>query len=415
MTDRLYYHDSFLHDFDAQVLEVGPAGSSRHAVVLDRTAFYPSSGGQVHDTGWIVPIADAADSRQPESKLRVSEVVETEDGHIVHYIEAEKAPAKGTRVHGAIDPARRRDHMQQHSGQHVLSAAFLRLFHIPTVSFHMGEEYSSIDLDARMLTQAQMMEAEKLANEIIWENRPVDIRFATAEEARELGLRKVPPVDKGKLRLIDIQDFDLTACGGTHVESTGQIGSILLRKLEKVKQGWRVEFVCGERAMVVARRDYSVLTEAAGLFSTQIGELPQQIRKSLEEARALRKSREALLEEVAELEAKQLLAQTAEINGRKIVVRLFTDRDVVFVKRLAQKLTRLESNVVALLGSTFGQASLVYAQSPGQPFDMAALMREVLSQHGGRGGGSKDLAQGGLPQGQALEPALVELKAKLSA
>jgi alanyl-tRNA synthetase len=166
---------------------------------------------------------------------------------------------------------------------------------------------------------------------------------------------------------------------------------------------------------VVARRDYSVLTEAAGLFSTQIGELPQQIRKSLEEARALRKSREALLEEVAELEAKQLLAQTAEINGRKIVVRLFTDRDVVFVKRLAQKLTRLESNVVALLGSTFGQASLVYAQSPGQPFDMAALMREVLSQHGGRGGGSKDLAQGGLPQGQALEPALVELKAKLSA
>jgi alanyl-tRNA synthetase len=415
MTERLYYHDSFLHDFEAQVLEVGPAGNSRHAVVLDRTAFYPSSGGQVHDTGWIFPISDHASPAEEGSELRVREVAETEDGRIVHYIEAEKAPAKGTQVHGVVDPARRRDHMQQHSGQHVLSAAFVRMFNMPTVSFHMGEEYCSIDLDAAILTQEQMIEAENLSNEIIWEDRSVDIRFATLEEARELGLRKVPPLDKDKLRLIDIHDFDLTACGGTHVRSTGQIGSILLRKLEKVKQGWRVEFVCGERAIAVARRDYSVLTEAAGLFSTHIRELPQQIRKSLDEARALRKSREHLLEEVAELQATQMLAQTAETAGRKIVVRVFPDRDVLFLKLLAQKVTRLDSSVIALLGATSGQASLVFAQSPNQPFDMASLMKEVLSKLGGRGGGSKDLAQGGVPQGQGLELALGELKAKLSA
>ena len=179
----------------------------------------------------------------------MSEVAETENGRVVHYLEAEKPPEKGIRVHGAIDPARRRDHMQQHSGQHVLSAAFVRLFNMATVSFHMGEEYCSIDLDAPALTQEQIVAAEKLANEIVTQNRPVGIRFVTPEEARDLGLRKVPPIEKDKLRLIEILDFDLTACGGTHVQSTGQIGCILLRKVEKVRQGWRVEFVCGERVL----------------------------------------------------------------------------------------------------------------------------------------------------------------------
>src|SRR5437868_2901602 len=147
MTDRLYYHDSFLHEFEGQVVEVVPAAeiNGRHGVYLDRTAFYPTSGGQVHDTGWIAPTGD------PE-RLRVVEVVETEDGRVVHYIEADKAPERGTRIQGLIDPARRRDHMQQHSGQHVLSAAFIRLFNLPTMSFHMGEDACSIDLDAPTLT-----------------------------------------------------------------------------------------------------------------------------------------------------------------------------------------------------------------------------------------------------------------------
>jgi len=284
-----------------------------------------------------------------------------------------------------------------------------------TVSFHMGVEYSSIDLDTPGLTQEQVVAAEKLANEIVMQNRQVGIRFVTPEEARSLGLRKVPPIEKDKLRLIEIRDFDLTACGGTHVQETGQIGSVLLRKVEKVRQGWRVEFVCGERAISTARHDYTVLTEAAALFSAHIWDVPQQVRKLLNEDKASRKAREQLVVQLSELYARQMLAETPESKGRKLVVRVFSDQDVLFIKLLAQKLTRLESQTVALMGTTSGQPSLVFAQSPGQAFDMGKLMKEAMAKLGGRGGGSKDLAQGGVPQVAGVEGIVEELRAKLSA
>jgi alanyl-tRNA synthetase len=304
--------------------------------------------------------------------------------------------------------------MQQHSGQHVLSAAFVRLFEMPTASFHMGADYCSIDLDTKSLSAKQVEAAEALANDVVMENRPVGIRFVSQEEARGLGLRKLPPGDKDELRLIDIHDFDLTACGGTHVSGTGQIGSILLRKTEKAKQGWRVEFVCGKRAVATARHDFTVLTEAGGLYSSHIWELPQQIRKAQEELRASRKSNERILEEVADLYAAQLLAETVENGGRKIVVRSFTDRDLTFIKLLAQRLTRQRANVIALLATASGQPALVFAASQGQPFDMGALMKEALAKLGGRGGGSKDMAQGGPAQVEGLDSTLAELAGRFS-
>jgi alanyl-tRNA synthetase len=409
MTDRLYYRDPFLVDFDAEVREL--AESPRPAVVLDRTAFYPTSGGQVFDTGWLS--TDAA-------RFRVTEVAETEDGRVIHYLEGPVKDLKpGTRVHGQIDAARRCDHMQQHSGQHVLSAAFVRLFNMPTVSFHMADDYCSIDLDTNALdtptlTKEQVESAERLSNEIIFENRPVDIRFVTRDEAARLGLRKLPPAERDEIRLIDIRDFDLCACGGTHVRHTGQIGSILLRKIEKARQGWRVEFVAGQRAVVTARRDFSTLTEAAALFSAHIYDVPQQVRKSLDEIRSLRKQREQSLEELAEAQAVALLAETPETAGRKIVVRTFSDRDLSYIKLLAQKLTRLSSNAVALLATTSPQPSLVFAQAPGQPFDMGALLKETLAALGGRGGGTKDLAQGGVPSVAGIDAVLKEVAAKLA-
>ncbi|MGO9085551.1 MAG: alanyl-tRNA editing protein [Candidatus Sulfotelmatobacter sp.] len=414
MTDRLYYHDSFLYDFDAEVREL--IDSPRPSLVLDRTAFYPTSGGQVFDTGWIVPAENPAD---PSSKLRVTEVAESEDGRVVHYLEAPvKDVQPGTRVHGQVDAVRRRDHMQQHSGQHVLSAAFVRLFNLPTVSFHMADDYCSIDLDTPNLTKEQVESAERLANEIIFENRPVDTRFVTRDEATTLGLRKLPPAGRDELRLIDIRDFDLSACGGTHVRQTGQIGSILLRKTEKVRQGWRVEFVAGQRAVSTARRDFSTLTEAAALFSAHIYDLPQQARKSLDEIKSLRKQREQSQEELAEAQAAALLAETPETNHRKIVVRTFAGRDLSQIKLLAQKLTRLSSqgdpNAVALLATTSPQPSLVFAQSPGQPFDMGALLKETITALGGRGGGSKDMAQGGVASGDGIEVALKQIAQKLA-
>lgn len=408
MTEHLYYHDSFLYEFDAEVLDLLSASDSesRPAVMLDRTAFYPTSGGQIFDTGWILP-------GQASSKLRVTDVTERADGLILHVIDDAGSIRKGSRVHGLIDVDRRRDHMQQHSGQHVLSAAFVRLFNLPTVSFHMGAESCSIDLDTKQLRAAQVEAAEALANDVVMQNRDVSIRFVTQEEAQSLGLRKIPPVERDKLRLIDVHDFDLTACGGTHVSATGQIGSILLRKTEKTRQGWRVEFVCGKRGVGTARHDYSVLAESGGLLSSHIWDIPQQLRKLQEEARAARKSGEYLLEELAALHASRLLAETPESGSRKIIIRTFPDRDLTFIKLLAQRLTRQSAGVVALLGTTSAPPALVFAQSAGQPFDMGGLMKDALVRLGGRGGGSKDMAQGGPTQVEGVEAALNEIAVQL--
>jgi alanyl-tRNA synthetase len=403
MTERLYYQDSFLYDFEAEVREV--QDTPKPALILDRTAFYPASGGQVFDTGLI--------STENE-QIKITEVADAEDGRVIHYLEAFPREIKpGSKVRGQIDAKRRRDHMQQHTGQHVLSAAFVRLYNMHTVSFHMADEYCSIDLDTPTLSKEQVEAAERLANEIILENRAVAIRFVTREEAGKLGLRKLPPAERDELRLIDIQEFDLSACGGTHVNQTGQIGCILLRKIEKVRQGWRVEFVAGQRAVATARRDFSTLTDAAALFSGHIYEVPEHVKKSLNEIKSLRKQREQSLEELAEAQASVLLAETREENGRRTVIRTFADREMNFLKLLAQKLTRLGTNVVALLGTTSPQPSIVFAQSAGQPNDVGALMKETVAKFGGRGGGSKDMAQAGLRTADCVQAALTAAAALL--
>lgn len=400
MTDRLYYTDSFLHEFDARVVAVTIDSSGRSRITLDRSAFYPTSGGQVFDTGWL----EIAGVRQP-----INEVAEDEEtNEVLHILEGDGSPFRpGAMVRGAIDAVRRRDHMQQHSGQHVLSAAFEKLYRFATVSFHMGEGSCTIDLATDSASAKQLQAAERLANEVIAEDRPVEIRFATPDEARTMGVRKIPPAEREKLRLIDIQDFDLNACGGTHVRSTGQIGCILVRKMEKVKQGLRVEFVCGLGAVATARRDFESLTAAAALFSTHIWELPQQIRKSQDEIKSAQKAQHKLLEEVAELQAERLAQAAPERNGQKVITQYFADRDLGFIKMLAQKLTKHEK-VIALLACGGPQPSLVFAQTPGMPHDMGALMKQTVQSLGTRGGGNRDMAQGGSPDGDRAQSAIAE-------
>ncbi len=399
MTRRLYYDDPALDEFDSVVESVlEPFGENgRVGVILRETAFYPTSGGQMHDTGWL---------SNGLERLRVAEVAEHEHGKIVHYLDP---PARislvGSAVRGSIDRERRRDHMQQHSGQHVLSAAFVELYQMATVSFHMGEDSSSIDLATPEVRAEQVVGAEKRANEIIFENRPVGIRYVSRAEAEKLGLRKLPPAERDELRLIEIADFDLSACGGTHVSATGQIGSILLRKIEKVRQGTRVEFVCGLRAVRSARRDYTSLTEAASLFSSQLADVPEMIRKSFEEGKSLRRQRDEALEQLAEAMAAASIGPS-ESSGHRIVVRTFSDRDISFAKLFAQKATRLGVPVVALVGSTINPPGLVFAQSPEGSGDMGALLKRVLASVGGRGGGSRDFAQGGVPAGSDVEQLL---------
>ena len=413
MTKRLYYDSSELHEFDSVVEDVAPLSSaqSRPAIILRETAFYPTSGGQVHDTGWLT--VNGGD------RLRVTEVADAEDGRIVHYLEAPaKPPLAGAAVHGSIDPERRRDHMQQHTGQHVLSAAFIELYRMPTVSFHMGEDYCSIDLATPSVSSEQIAGAEKRANQIVFENRPVRIRYVSRAEAEKLGLRKLPPSERDELRLVEVADFDLSACGGTHVNASGQIGSIVLRKSERVRQGTRVEFVCGERAVRMARCDYGALSEAATLFSAQLWDVPEQIRKSLEESKLVRKQKDDALDELAELMALADLRKQSETNGRKIVVRAFSDRDISFAKLFAQKVTRAGTPAIALVASTVDPPGLVFAQTAaqttaqtaahasggalGSTADMGAFLKQVLSSVGGRGGGSRDFAQGGVPAGSSV-------------
>ncbi len=410
MTERLYYTDPALLDFEATVSRVDVSDSGV-LVALDRSAFYPTSGGQNFDTGWLkLPDGD--------ERLRVTEVLEDESsGEVLHRVEAETAVRLKSDdvVRGIIDYDRRRDHMQQHSGQHVLSAAFEKLHKFPTVSFHMGDDLCTIDLATEAIAVEHLEAAERLANEIIAEDRPVEIRFASLDEARAMGVRKIPPAVREKLRLIDIRNFDLNACGGTHVRSTGQIGAILLRKTEKVKQGVRVEFVCGLRAVSIARRDFQTLTDAGALFSTHIWDVPQQVRKSLDEIKSAQKAEHRMLEEVAALQAANLLGAAGQRKGVKAqttIVQFFADHDLAFIKMLAQKLIRLD-RVTVLLGCGGAQPSLVFAQTPGLSNDMGALMKDILQKLGTRGGGNRDMAQGGAPDAASAEQALRQAAAAI--
>jgi alanyl-tRNA synthetase len=400
MTDRLYYNDSFLYDFRASVLDTRElkrdGTQSTWAVRLDRTAFYPTGGGQPFDIGTI--------STQSKSGLlleaAVEDVFEDEQGEVWHQVSKVLPP--GAEVRGLIDAGRRRDHRQQHTGQHLLSAAFIRLLNAKTVSFHLGEQVSTIDVAIQSLSRDDLIGAERLSNEIIAEDRPITVRYATREQAQQMGVRKLPERE-GEIRLIDIRDFDLNACGGTHARSTGQIGGLLLRRTEKVKRGMRVEFVCGMRAAATARRDFELLADAAALYPCAPADLPANIAKQRDEARQAQKRESGVLEELAELKAAQLARETLpDVSGHKLIVQTFEDRDAAFIKLLAQKLTRTGSGIIVLLGTSQNPPALVFARSPDLTPDMGNLLRELVTAAGGRGGGGKDFAQGGLPDGTQL-------------
>jgi alanyl-tRNA synthetase len=373
-TERLYYRDSFLREFDARVISCEKDGE-RWKIVLDRTAFYPTSGGQPHDTGTLgdVPVIEVADAEEK----------------VVHYASA--AIPVGP-VRGTIDWARRIDHMQQHTGQHLLSAAFIELFGLQTVSFHLGKDASTIDLKAPSVEARQLEEAERRVNEVILEDKPVVIRFGTAEELAEAGIRKKVERE-GILRAIEVAGFDRQPCGGTHLERTGQAGALLIRKLERRRDGTRLEFVCGFRALAAARGDFATLTQAAALLSCGLREVPAVLGKFIEERRAQHGAVKRLEERLAEHEARALLSEAkSSASSLRVVAKAIEDATPSYLGLVAAKLVA-EANVVALLSSR-ATGHVVFAQTKGLERDMGALLRETLKQVGGKGGGAKDFAQG---------------------
>src|SRR6185437_8066500 len=377
VTERLYYNDSFLREFDAQVLACEP-DNARWRVRLDRTAFYPTSGGQPFDTGKL-------------GGANVVEVLDAENGEITHFTDQ---PVAAGAIHAAIDWPRRFDHMQQHTAQHMLSAAFIEMFKFQTVSFHLGRDISTIDLVAPSVTARQVEEAERRVNEIIYYDRPIAVRYGTAEELAAQGIRK--KVDReGTLRVIDIEAFDRQPCGGTHLARTGQAGMLLTRKCERQKGNWRVEFVAGWRALAAARADFATLRQAAEHLGCGMAEMPENVRKIQEERRASQRDAKKVTERLAELEAADLLARHAETSHdgkRRIIVFVSDDAASSYLAILAAKIVATP-NMRVILASRAAMA-IVLAQSAGLDGDMGALLPELLAPVGGKGGGSKVFAQG---------------------
>lgn len=382
MTERVYYDDPYCAAFDASVTRAF-MHEGRPAVLLDRTAFYPTSGGQPHDTGRL-------------GETVVVETIDLEDGTVAHIVSAPLQ--EGDRVHGEIDWPRRFDHMQQHTGQHLLSAAFDKLFDNRTVSFHMGAEASTIDL-AKEVTAEGIAVAELTANRVVWEDRPVSIRFVTAEEAASLALRK-EPVREGTLRIIDVTDFDLSACGGTHVARTGAIGIIAVTGSERFRGGTRVTFVCGGRALRSFRLYRDSVTEAVRSLSVLPQELPAAVERVQAEAKELRRQVKGLQDTLATHEAARLLAEAPVVAGTRVIVKSLQGWDANGLKAIASAMTAADRAAVALFSSE-SPALAVVARSKDVPIDAESVLKQLFDGFGGRGGGKADLAQGGGLAGDA--------------
>ncbi|HEV2287624.1 MAG TPA: DHHA1 domain-containing protein [Candidatus Acidoferrales bacterium] len=399
MTERLYYNDSFLREFDAQVVACEPA-DGRWRVRLDRTAFYPTSGGQPFDTGTL-------------NRVNVVEVLDDAADNVIHL--TEEPLNAGTAVHGVIDWTRRFDHMQQHTAQHLLSAAFIERFQFQTVSFHMGRDISTIDLATPSVVPRHLEDAESRVNEIICEDRPIKVRYGTAEELAADGIRK--KVDReGTLRVVEIESFDRQPCGGTHLSRTGQAGLLLIRKCERQKQNWRIEFVAGFRALATAREDLVVLKKASEQFGCAMAKLPEMVGKAQEERRSLQREARKLTERLVELEAAELLGDETKYSADgapKIVSVVSQDATASYLAMLAAKLV-VNSGVRAILASR-GAKTVVLAQSAELDGDMGAMLRELLAAVGGKGGGSKVFAQGTVSDMASLDKVVAGGRARLIA
>ncbi|HMA23316.1 MAG: alanyl-tRNA editing protein [Gemmatimonas sp.] len=386
MTNRLYYTDAYRSEFTASVVHRSDDGTR---VYLDETAFYPTSGGQPHDTGTLggVPVVDVID----------------DDDRVAHLL-ASPLPSATAPITGVIDWTRRFDYMQQHTGQHLLSAVFEDLFGHKTLSVHFGPDYSTLDLDTEILSRDRMIAAEARANAVVAEARPVTVTFEDAATA--VGLRK--PSDRpGTLRVVTIEGLDRSACGGTHVRNAAEIGAVLLRSAEKVRNATRVEFVCGVRALRCARRDFESLTRIATSLSAALDDVAPLVTAQSERLKDSDNARKKLEKELSVFRARELYDRaTPDANGtRTIVIRDAASMDEL--RALAQG--ALELPRVVVVGVLRAPPSVLFAATEDSGVDAGRLLKERLAAVGGRGGGSPRMAQGGAPDSAAIESLVASL------
>jgi alanyl-tRNA synthetase len=401
-THRIYYDDSFESNFEARVVSCEPAPpfpspsgtQAAWEVVLDRTAFYPTSGGQPHDLGRI-------------GEAHVLDVREAGE-EIIHI--ADRFLPAGP-VNGCLDWTRRFDHMQQHTGQHLLSAMFLERFGRPTVSFHLGAKISTIDLRGPQPSEEILEGAGRAANQVIFEDRTVTVRYGTAEQLAAIGVRKHVERD-GILRAIEIASADLQPCGGTHVKHTGQIGVLLLRGVSKIRQDWRVEFVCGDRAAGAARADFQLLQR----LSERLGVAPEAAAPAVDhvfdERDAHFKALRAALRRLAQAEASAALSAASVIGGGiRVVASVIRDIHPEYLSALAGELTRAEKTICLIARQECGH--MIFAQHPSAERDMILLLKQLLEKVPCKGGGSKDFVRARLADPSQAELAVATAKSLL--
>jgi alanyl-tRNA synthetase len=391
VTTRLYYTDAYLSTFDATVVGTSDDGLR---VYLDRTAFYPTSGGQPHDIGILgdIPVADVID-----------------EGERVAHVMRSAIADRPSPIAGSIDWPRRFDHMQQHTGQHLVSAVFEDLFGYKTASVHFGADYSTLDLDVDSVTRDQLVEVERRANEVVLENRPVLVTFEDAAHAT--GLRK--PSDRaGTIRIVSIDALDRSACGGTHVRATGEIGAIVLRGVEKVRKTTRVEFLCGRRTVERARRDFEALSRIASSLSASIDDVGGIVAAQADRLRESDSARKRLEKDLAGYRARELYdAATPGANGVRTIVIRAGPQTMEDLRTLALSVIgNAKSVVVAPLADP---PSILVATSEDSGADAGKLVKGALSAVGGRGGGSPRVAQGSVPSASALETVVSEIVSRI--
>ena len=389
MTRRLYYTDAKLREFKAAVVAQDKMededGVLRPAVALDRTAFYPTSGGQPHDIGTLAGVPVVA-------------VAEDAAGRIWHLL-ASPLPSGMIEVCGKIDWKRRFDHMQQHSGQHLLSAVFEAQLAAHTIGFHLGSVSSTIDLDRANLTWEAAFEIERQVNEVIWQNRPVTVHTVTQDEVADLPLRK-PPAVEGDVRVIRVADVDASACGGTHVATTGEIGVLKITGVTHYKSGIRVDFLCGGRALADYQQSLKTLQTAGMSLSVGAMEVPDAVERLQEEVKATNQELRCVLSDLLDYEADALWREADASDGRRQIISHWVDRNFDEVRSLASRLREHERTVVLLAAVSSqpdaGGVRIVCARSDDlDGVDANALIRVALDALGGRGGGRPTLAQGG--------------------
>lgn len=381
MTKRLYYTDSYQTEFDATVIDLA-VHSERPAIVLDQTCFYPTSGGQAYDVGQL-------------GNQRVIDVIAEGQDRVVHVLAGPLAGVGvGATVHGVIDWPRRYDHMQQHSGQHLLSQVFHERFGYETLSVHFGTESSTLDLDAESLVQEQLDEAESYVNELVYKALPITAYFVDEAEIGRLPLRR-PPKVSGLIRIVEIEKFDYSACGGTHCHTTAEIAPVKLLRQERRRGQTRVTFLCGRRSLADYGIKHRLLMEAANLFSNEPAQVPELIARNLEQVKELRRQLDIVTERQLGYEA-VAIGQTAQPLGEyRVIAHVFTDKDVNALKSLASLLQESKQTIILLVTTADAKLTTVFARAADVDLHMGNLLRDSLRAFGGGGGGRADFAQGG--------------------